>query len=49
MMMKKGSQKEHFCSIMNLRTIWICCLERMEYGKVKTTDQNHRIILQTEP
>jgi len=35
--------------IMFLRTIWVCCLERTEYGEVKTTDQNHRIILQTEP
>ena len=34
---------------MFLRTIWVCCLERTEYGEVKTTDQNHRIVLQTEP
>ena len=46
---EKGSQKERIYSIMFLRTIWVCCLERTEYGEVKTTDQNHRIVLQTEP
>lgn len=48
-MLEKGSQKERINCIMNLRTIWICCLERMEYDKVKTTDQNNRFVLQIEP
>ena len=34
---------------MFLRTIWVCCLERTEYGEVKTTDQNYCVVLQTEP